>query len=155
MILQRALLLNRHRSIGQSVVDCGIGAGGFCRITNAAGFDISPTAREWLECNNLWHDLTREPADIVCFWDSLEHMLVPELMVGAARKMVLLSLPIFENGDAIPKSKHYKPDEHLWYFTERGLIGWFRLHGFGLVERNRDEERFGREGIGTYVFARA
>ena len=65
-----------------------------------------------------------------------------------------MSLPIFNDPDKITKSKHYRPGEHIWYWSDSGLIKWFDSLGFELVERNNVETQLGREEIWTYVFRR-
>lgn len=143
----------------EATVDVGVGALGFIRAAARhnwpiCGYDVNQKAMEALLEGGIWRDVTRFPVDNVTCWDSLEHMLSPEAMLKNVRKKVLMSLPIFDSAEHVVRSKHYKPGEHIWYFTEAGLIRWMREQGFGLLERNRDEERYGREGIGTYVFAR-
>ena len=52
------------------------------------------------------------------------------------------------------QSKHFKPNEHVWYFTDWGLRLWFEEQGFDCLETNYDETNIGREGINSYVFRR-
>ena len=51
-------------------------------------------------------------------------------------------------------SKHFKPNEHLWYFTDRGIKRFMFEHGFGFFGQNELETDAGREGIGSYAFKR-
>lgn len=140
-------------------VDVGVGALGLLRTLArhnwpVRGYDVNKKAVEALKEAGLFVDVMTTQVDNVCCWDSLEHMLSPEAMLKNVRQKVLMSIPIFDSAEHVIRSKHYKPGEHIWYFTEAGLLRWMREQGFGLIERNRDEERYGREGIGTYVFAR-
>lgn len=156
----RHLLRNRMRMVsgldGESMLEIGIGAGGFVKMASCYGYDVNPKAVQWLKSRDRWEDIQTpvRAFDTVCFWDSLEHMMVPELAVMQSRRDVFMSLPIFESAEQALHSKHFKPNEHLWYFTERGIVGWMDRLGFSLVERNRDEERWGRDGIGSYHFTR-
>lgn len=156
LIENRVSLLRRHQKPNDMTVDVGPGAGGFIDAAFEGGLgmvfgcDVNPHAR----CRYGYIEVGTRSVDNVTCWDSLEHMLSPEAMLKNVRKKVLMSIPIFDSAEHVVRSKHYKPGEHIWYFTEAGLIRWMREQGFGLIERNRDEERYGREGIGTYVFAR-
>lgn len=151
LLLSRLDFLGGH---GKRVVDVGVGGGSFCELADCSGFDINPNAVTWLKSVNRFHDLERNECEIACFWDSLEHILSPEVLIKNVKREVFISMPIYESAEHVIKSKHYKPNEHLWYFTENGLIRWMNERGFYLVERNRDEERFGREDIGSYRFCR-
>ena len=83
-----------------------------------------------------------------------EHIDRPEIAVAKAERWVFVSVPIFEDGDHVLRSKHFRPDEHIFYWTHDGLIKWFAQQGFKLVEYNTCESALGREGIGSYAFER-
>lgn len=158
LIYLRSQLAYEHLGL-KEVVDIGVGAMGFIQHRASAnmmtrGYDVNPHIVQGLKDSGLFVDVMNTQVDNVTCWDSLEHMLSPEAMLKNVRRKVLMSIPIFDNAEHVVRSKHYKPGEHIWYFTEAGLLRWMRDQGFGLIERNRDEERYGREGIGTYVFAR-
>lgn len=158
-IVGKKLISLRRSMLGECImdpiVDVGIGGGGFVKsLPQSRGYDVCPQAKKWLEETKRWHDLSTMPAHTVCFWDSLEHMLSPEAILRNVALNAFMSLPIFESAEHVLASKHYKPNEHIWYFTEKGLIGFMRSMGFSMIERNRDEERLGRDGIGTYWFRR-
>lgn len=159
LIESRACTIVRNTKPEEKTVDVGVGALGLvdymsrCRVP-IHGYDVNPVSVAFLKRQDMFHDPTTDAVDNVTCWDSLEHMLSPEAMLKNVRRKVLMSIPIFDNAEHVVRSKHYKPGEHIWYFTEAGLLRWMRDQGFGLIERNRDEERYGREGIGTYVFAR-
>lgn len=155
LIKDRLRLLLNHAKQSDLTVDVGVGAGGFIEASMSIGnliygWDVNPAVPKSI---SLINPNTRAVDNVTC-WDSLEHMLSPEAMLKNVRRKVLMSIPIFDSAEHVVRSKHYKPGEHIWYFTEAGLLRWMREQGFGLIERNRDEERYGREGIGTYVFAR-
>jgi hypothetical protein len=65
---------------------------------------------------------------------------------------VFVSIPIFKDSDHILKSKHYRKDEHYWYFTDSGFKYFMDINGFDFIESNTMESELGRESIGTYVF---
>ena len=52
----------------------------------------------------------------------------------------------------IKKNKHYKPAEHLWYFTSIGLRGYMTDYHFETIEHCDIEIRAGRDNVQTYVF---
>lgn len=138
------------------VVDIGIGSGHFIdwRRASTFGYDVNPIAIRWLLDRDLWWDpYVRDPEAITC-WDSLEHMARPEALVRCVKKLIFLSIPIFVDRGHVIQSKHYRPDEHFWYFTRDGLIEWMLRYGFRLVEENQMETDLGREDIGTFVFKR-
>lgn len=151
-------LLSRHYrpSLPSDVVDIGIGAGAFVMRANCHGYDVNPVARAWLAERGAW----RDPADLqvytgaLCFWDSLEHIPVPELAVRNAREWVFVSMPIYRDARDCLQSPHFKPGEHIWYWTRAGLVDWFKREGFELREVNDMETKLGRRGILSFAFQR-
>jgi hypothetical protein len=151
----RADLVGKYTLDG-IVVDIGIGSGHFIdtRSGKTFGYDVNPVAIRWLLDRDLWWDpYFRNPGIVTC-WDSLEHMSRPEALVRCVSGMIFVSIPIFTDLKHVMRSKHYRPDEHFWYFTRDGLVGWMGRHGFGLLEENWIETDLGREDIGTFVFKR-
>ena len=139
------------------VVDIGIGSGHFIdvRKSRTFGYDVNPQAIRWLLDRGLWWDpYFRDPDAITC-WDSLEHMNRPDALVRCAKNLIFVSIPIFMDAGHAARSKHYRPDEHFWYFTRNGLVGWMKRYGFQLLEENKMETDLGREDIGTFVFKTA
>lgn len=150
----RIRLVERHYGSGP-VLDVGIGAGQFVEARpNTQGFDVNPAGIEWLQQRGQWADLYADRYLALTFWDSLEHIDRPDVAVGKANKWVFVSVPLFDSGDDIPRSKHFRPDEHIWYWTREGLVNWFKEQGFTLAEGNDIETQLGREGIGSYAFFR-
>lgn len=149
----RIRLIARHYQ--GTVLDVGIGAGQFVEARpDTKGFDVNPAGVEWLHQRGIWADLYADRYPALSFWDSLEHIDRPDVAVGKAEKWVFVSVPIFDNAEHILHSKHYRRDEHIWYWTHAGLVNWFEGQGFELVEHNRLESDLGREGIGSYAFCR-
>lgn len=153
---QRVALVNRYAGPDAPVLDVGIGSGCFIkrRASKTFGYDINPVAVEWLKERGIWKDPMLEPVENMTLWDTLEHLPDPARMISRVRSWVFLSIPIFLNAEHVLRSKHFRKNEHYWYFTESGLIQWFKANGFTLIEKNRQEENLGREDIGTYVFRR-
>ena len=70
------------------------------------------------------------------------------------REWLFMSLPVFNDVDHVLRSKHFKPDEHFWYFTRDGLVAAMLMCGFKLVAESDVESELGREDIGTFAFRR-
>lgn len=135
------------------LLDIGIGSGIFIRdLENAYGYDINPKAVEYLKSVDQW--LEPRAIDMMTFWDSLEHIPHPEELLQLIKKYAIISTPIYTDKEHVLRSKHFRPDEHCWYFTIHGMIYFMEKQGFDCVEYNRIESDLGREDIGTFVFAR-
>lgn len=152
LVKARVEMVKRHWS--GSVIDVGIGCGNFVLgHGNAKGSDVNPIAIQWLKKRGLYADPYNGCASL-CFWDSLEHIFDIEEIVSKAYKFVFVSIPIFESAEHCMRSKHFRRDEHVWYFTDAGLKAWFSEQGFACVEENDMETVIGREDIKSYAFKR-
>ncbi len=140
--------------IGQSIIDIGIGGGRFCKQRGAYGYDVSNEAVEWLKSVGMYADPYASQVDALTFWDSLEHIPDPAAIVQQSKKWVFVSMPIYKDMDDCLISKHYKPGEHLHYWTDQGLIDWFAGQGFVCMDCHDAETQAGREGILSYAFKR-
>lgn len=135
------------------VLDIGIGCGSFIDAHGKAyGYDINPAGVEWLKERDLY--LEPKQVTAVSFWDSFEHIRNPAEILDEVTEWVFMSIPIFDNPKHVLRSKHYRKDEHYWYFTTNGLIHYMKCMGFVLVESNQMESEIGREDIGSFVFKR-
>lgn len=147
-------MVGRHHQ-GQ-VLDIGIGSGEFIKKRQfTRGYDINPVAVKWLKESGLYSDYFME-FKAFTLWDVLEHIPDPVVYLRHMRNgsHLFISIPIFGNLSTIRRSKHYRPGEHLYYFTEEGLINWLGKYGFVLLERNDYETQAGREDIISYAFVR-
>lgn len=149
--------------------DVGVGSGTFlkaCRQVGrrvAGGFDVNPVAVEWLKSEGLFVDPAwwdefesmAEPLGWTC-WDVLEHLPRPHELLDriSVDEYLFVALPVFTDLRDVPQSKHFRPDEHYYYWTPAGLVRWLGEYGFELIEFNRDETTVGREGIGSFSFRR-
>lgn len=152
----RVDLVRRYVGNGH-VTDVGVGCGAFimARMGWTWGYDVNPAGVAWLHSVGRWCDPYDRSVSAVTLWDVIEHLEQPAQLLANVRRWVVMSLPIVP--DAGPPStdwKHYKPREHCWYWTDRGLVNWMAEHGFGLRDRSRIETQLGRQDIGTYVFER-
>lgn len=156
----RCALLARHLAADSSVLDVGTGSGAFMRCATAwgycmRGFDVIPETVARLKAEMLFADDIGR-FDAVTLWDVLEHMPDPGVCLSQVRDgaLVFSSVPVFSDLRAVRKSKHYRPGEHLYYFTAPGFIWWMAGYGFQLIEQSDHEVRAGRESIGAFAFRR-
>ncbi|MCO2196660.1 class I SAM-dependent methyltransferase [Pseudomonas aeruginosa] len=147
----RVDMVQRH--FDGEVLDVGIGGGRFVIESGGKGFDVNEEAVQWLKSRNAYADPYKGVAAITC-WDSLEHVPDPEALVRSVGEWVFVSMPVYKDQADCLKSKHFKPGEHLHYWSVRGLIGWFAKMNFGCVEINERESDLGREGITSFAFRR-
>lgn len=156
----RCALVARHLLSGATLLDIGAGSGQFVREArswgfDARGFDVIPEAARGLVADGLYDD---DPGlcDAVTMWDSIEHMEEPALWLRRVRSGALLcvSVPLFADLRAIRDSKHYRPGEHLYYWTADGFVAWMKLYGFRLLESSPHEMQAGRDSIGAFAFCR-
>lgn len=151
----RIALVARHFG-GGKVVDIGIGSGEFIKSRpNTVGYDVNPFAIEWLKRNDLWAGHL-EYFGAFTMWDVIEHVPDPGVYLKCVHlhAYVFASLPVFDDLYSIRSSKHYRPGEHLTYWTHEGFVNWMGLHGFLLLEENDAESQAGRESIKSFAFKR-
>ena len=143
------------------ILDIGIGSGAFLTAHgNCCGYDVDPMGVTWLENTGLYVDPYDPDCDLsafggVTFWDSLEHIEAPELLLDRiTTQYVFVSIPIFRNLGHVLRSKHHKPNEHYFYFTDDGIRLFMVGQGFKFMASSNEEQVIGREDIMTYVFRR-
>lgn len=156
----RCAMLARHAESSAAVLDFGAGCGTFVAAArswgyDAKGFDINPRTIEALRGVDCYADDV-SAFDVLTFWDSLEHLpeageLLRKIRRGA---VVLVAIPVIEDLTRIRDSKHYKPGEHLMYFTTLGFTDWMAAYGFRILETSDHEIHAGRESIGAFAFKR-
>ena len=141
------------------LVDVGIGCGAFIKRRRehkreTYGYDVNPVGIEWLDAERRYVDPYRAPLDAVSLWDVLEHIPDFQRLLANVRQWVFVSLPIFTDAEHVLRSKHFRPTEHCWHFTQPGLLYAMKLCGFDLVSQSKFETDLGREDIGTFAFKR-
>jgi len=134
------------------VVDIGIGGGRFITDSDSFGYDVNSEAVAWL--GDRYLDPYQVGTAAATCWDSLEHIPEPEKFLATVKQWLFVSMPTYENQGDCLASKHFKPGEHIWYWTIRGFIDWCGLNGFTVCEVNTMETDLGREGITTFVCCR-
>lgn len=155
-----ALKINRGR-IGfvecfyrGDVLDIGIGCGEFIKKRPGTfGYDINPVAVKWLIEQGLFRD---DFSSFTAFtmWDVLEHVENPEDYFINFRQgsFLFLSIPIFDDLTRVRESRHYRPGEHLYYFTLMGIKNWMNMHGFQIYGASDFETDAGRDSIHSLAF---
>lgn len=151
------------------IIDIGIGSGAFIEARHARmatdpgawtmGFDVNPVARHWLQESGRYVDVTDwrlrpECFEAVTLWDVLEHIADPRPLLARVKYWAFVSIPVFSDAAHVLRSKHFRTDEHFWYFTPTGLIRFMELCGFETVASSAGEIAIGREDIGTFAFKR-
>jgi hypothetical protein len=142
-----------------NILDVGIGSGSFLKYLkiNKKGFDVNPHGIDWLIENKLFLNPYKDNLKFIngfCFWDVIEHFENPNTILSLLPKksFAFISIPIFNQIEWIQKSKHYKPNEHLCYFTTKGFIEFMKYIDFTLIEMSSQETILGRDSIMTFVF---
>ncbi len=151
----RIAFVKKHYGGGR-VVDVGIGSGEFIkRRGNTFGTDVNPAGIEWLKRNDLWVERI-SGFGAVTFWDVIEHVEDPETYLRqiGLHCYAFFSVPIVYALGAIRLSKHYRPGEHLTYWTQEGFVSWMERHGFMFIEMDDFEIEAGRESIYSFAFKR-
>lgn len=149
----RVELVKRHWP-GQ-VVDVGIGSGQFIEAHgNARGYDICAPAVRWLCERELFSDPGAELVEAVTCWDSLEHFRRPQDLLDRVLKWAFISMPVYQSAEDALNSRHFRPDEHYWYFTREGFERWASGRGWMIVEFSRVESELGRDSIGSWALKR-
>jgi len=140
-----------------NIVDIGIGCGDFIekrKNSKTFGFDINPKGVKWLCGRNIFFDPSKQKIEGATFWDSLEHIHDPNPILRNVTNWIFVSIPIYRDAEHILKSKHFRKDEHCWYFTNKGFLSWMASKGFECVEISQFESILGRQDIWSYVFKR-
>lgn len=136
------------------VLDIGIGCGEFIKKRPLTfGYDINQAAVKWLLDNGKYRD-DFSSFSAFTMWDVLEHVETPEhyfinMLPGS---FLFLSIPIFDDLTRIRESRHYRPGEHLFYFTLRGIKQWMNMHSFQLYGASDFETTAGRDSIHSLAF---
>lgn len=151
----RLELVNEWLHPGKALIDVGIGCGQFVGARGYTfGWDVNPKGVEWLEERRLLMNPWKIDVPGMSFWDSLEHIEDPSQVLEHCREFCFVSIPIFTDQSHVLRSKHYRPDEHYWYFVRSGFVRFMGNHGFRVVEHSMVETELGREDIESFVFQR-
>ena len=149
------------KGISGHVLDIGIGSGEFMKTCGKRcyGYDVNEVAVEWLISQNSFMDPyngVHGTIDVITLWDVMEHMRRPSDLLLSLRfgMHVMVSLPTFPDLKSVVASKHYRPNEHWYYFTVDGIKKFFFDMGYECLDVNDSETVAGRESIMSYHFYR-
>lgn len=131
--------------------DVGIGNGQFVDLVKCKGFDINPIAKTWLEENGFYADIYAEKFETLSFWDVLEHIEDPTSLLEKTEN-IFTSIPIHKDINDCLASKHLRPGEHIWHFTERGIKNFMSIFRYSVIDSSNFETILGRESILSYYF---
>ena len=111
-------------SKGSRVLDIGYGNGAFLKRARAAGMDIYGIDLHTEDFGVPVVDFeTKLSFDLICFFDSMEHFPSFAPLSKLKSRNVIVSIP--ETPDFILRAprrwRHYKPGEHLHYFSHQSL----------------------------------
>ena len=128
------------------------------------GYEEIAKIKYRLIAENMYYDIYKGleddyyPFRIITMFDVLEHMKMPDIVLNKIepRSKLICTIPVVEKMelDCIRSNKHYRPNEHYWYWTTSGFIHWMWLRGFHLWDDMDHEKRLGRESVHTFVFER-
>jgi hypothetical protein len=90
--------------------------------------------------------------DVLTFWDSFEHIRRLEMIPLLKARYIVLGIPIFTNGIDIIQWKHFRPDEHVWCFSEMALKRLMRKWKYEEVAHSLFEVELGRSDIHAFIF---
>lgn len=129
----------------------------YSHVFKAQGYDINHAYRRfWQGRKHLYTDLTRVqmPIDILTMFDSLEHVKDPRGLIKYLKpRYIIISIPLVDwvlhdiPIEAITEDRHYKPREHLHYFTTLSLTKLFADLGYDEVMMTSKEIDLGRESV--------
>lgn len=145
------------------ILDIGYGDGEFIKQASRAGFfSLGYDAHAEDIGVPVVKDLQPGVFDIVTMFDSFEHMPDLNEPFKAAPRMFVVTVPWLPEGvtdESIKAWRHYKPNEHLHYFTDKSLRAIFSRHGYGSVESKNIEDIIRKNpqvtpNTMTYIFRR-
>lgn len=154
--------VNRHIGAEGVILDTGIGSGDFIATRDRIpgpkrrtyGFDINPRAVAWLRAYARFVDPNRSIVPALSMWDVLEHIEDFRPLLANVFEWLFVSIPIFDDCDHVLRSRHYRKDEHFWYFTHEGFIRIMGACGFKVIESAATECDLGRDSIFSYALKR-
>ena len=157
---RKALMRNFQRRIrticelapdANRLVEIGCGYGFFLELAgrywSVKGFEISEYAVQQAQklgqpciwSNYLFEDMRDHVPDIVCLWDTIEHLATPRRMLEKVasdlRSQGLIAISTGDIGACLPQLQKSSwrlihPPTHLWYFSSVTLVQLLREVGF-------------------------
>lgn len=140
---------------GQRLLEFGSGYGLFLSAARDRGYDVQgvelsqPAARETakqgiaVHCGQLVDAPLTGPYDVICGWDTLEHVPDPLAVLRCIRELiaahgiVAISTPYFSSLPSRLLRERWwtlKPTEHIWHFTPYTLRLLAARAGFTVID---------------------
>jgi 2-polyprenyl-3-methyl-5-hydroxy-6-metoxy-1,4-benzoquinol methylase len=155
-VLDRFLDPKRHRNL----IEIGSAYGIFLdmardKFASVRGMDVTDAGVKYAkerfklnveQANFLAHDFGSEKFDVVCMWDTIEHLNAPQLFLekiaAHSESGALLALTTGDIGSLNARLRKDKwrlmiPPLHLHYFTRASLTKLLARHGFEVVYLRR------------------
>ena len=142
---------------GSRILDVGYGNGAFLTYAREHGMSVFgiDVHGENFGIPHVDYDVTLK-FDLVCFFDSLEHFPKFDRLFGLQAKNVIVSIP--SAPDFLlqtPESwRHYKPGEHMHYFSRLSLDRLMRRWGMTtkVVEAHPEDELRGKLNMRSIAY---
>lgn len=135
--VEKLNVLNRR-----NLIDFGCGSGAFVHYARgkgyaAYGFDVNDFTAHLRPPKNF-------TARIVTAWDSFEHLTDEQQAAffheNKRAEIIVVSVPDFESCIDAASWRHYRPREHLHYYTEAALRTRFKKEGLTAHFCSHDED---------------
>jgi hypothetical protein len=142
--MRYGFICSAHGRPINSIADCGYGNGAFMKFVKQQvpyvyGFDVTGVQ---VDGCYILPELVK--ADVLCFWDCLEHIADLSFIKDLPHETIAVSLPychFFTQGlEWFNDWKHRKPDEHVHHFTEFSLTLLMDSMGWKTVSISQHED---------------
>lgn len=125
-------LIEKHCHGNMRLLDYGCASGAFHKSSRNGfecyGYDINPYSE--------FKDRP-ERVEILTMWDVIEHINTPvDIIRDINPDWVFVSTPNVEGVTDIESWRHYRPKEHLYYFSLESLEGVLKKAGYKVIEHN-------------------
>lgn len=131
----------------KTLLDFGCGSNGFSNFTSRCRctYSYDPICQPD-------HDFLYDKIDVLTLWDSIEHMSLLETIPLIGAEYIFITAPIIDDVPNILHWKHYKPYEHVWYFSSKAIVKLFEKWNYRLVERCDIEAESRSKDIASFCF---
>lgn len=153
-------LLKGYVTYGR-LLDVGYGNGSFVRIASAGGYDAYGNDVHGADFGVREASLNdKSEWDVVTFFDSLEHFPDLDVVRDLSKRSLFVVVSLPNRPERFPDNtdwKHYRPGEHLHYFSVRSLSRLFDDKKLLVVTDLEDTIRTsnsGEKNILTVILAR-
>lgn len=121
---------------GSRVLDYGCGSGAFVHALKSVGYDAQGF--------NVGDENPEGAFNVVTMFDVIEHLPEPSEVFKLNPEFFVISVPDFKpvaSGEIeLKKWRHYRPDEHIHYFSYTAIRRFFQRHGYDCIIENHTED---------------